>query len=340
MKPKSNSEGTDSEKFVGKGRRMLQIHPSLFCNFECSHCYSSSSSKSKNTLDAVYVIQTIENAFELGYHCLSISGGEPLLYPDLKEILTVAKDIGMATSLITNGSFHKSRYEDLTGLVDTIGVSIDGEQALHNAIRQNKNSFGRASDVLDFAKNIFPSVGISFTLTDESWEQLPALIEYAEAKGVNIFQIFPLERNGRAAFNKYSLSSETMMRAYLISQILDENSTTDIHFNCFSKSNLKKLSSCSLEDTDQEMADIIDLVVLNEHGELLPYTYGLSPLFKITDKYKPLRRDVWLNYKGRSLELLMSACNRANQACVSETGHFVQYHEILRNISYDSHPKY
>jgi MoaA/NifB/PqqE/SkfB family radical SAM enzyme len=291
-------------------------------------------------LNASYVIQTIRSAFELGYDSLSVSGGEPLLYPHLQEILTAAKDIGMATSLITNGSFHKSRYEDLKGLVNTIGVSIDGGPALHNAIRQNKNSFSRVNNFLDFAKNIFPSLGISFTLTDESWEQLPTLIEYAETMDVDIFQIYPLEKNGRASFSKYSLSSETMMRAYLISQILGENNTTKIHFNCFSKSNLKKLSDCGLKDTGQEMADIIDLVVLNEHGELLPYTYGLSPVFKIADKHKPLRRDVWLNYKERALELLMNVCNKANQICISETGYFIQYHEILRNISYERYPKY
>lgn len=281
-----------------------------------------------------YVVQTIRSAYELGYKNLSISGGEPLLYPHLKEILLAAKELGMPASLITNGSFSKSRYNDLKGLIYTIGVSIDGEQTLHNSIRKNEKSFDRVNGFLDFARDLFPSVGVSFTLTDQSWDQLPALLEYAESKSVDIFQIYPLEKNGRARTSECSLSNETLMRAYLIFRIFNSNSTIDIHFNCLSKATLDSMALSS-KYSGQGMAETIDLVVLNELGELLPYTYGMNPAFKIADKNQPLRRDVWEAYKKNQFQLLSNLQETTYQFCVKESGYLLLYHQILRNISFE-----
>ncbi|MFZ6008869.1 MAG: radical SAM protein [Bacteroidota bacterium] len=322
----------DNEVHPGWARRMLQVHPSLLCNFVCSHCYSSSSPKSQSFLSLSYLSTTLEQACALGYDKLSVSGGEPMLYPFLKEILCLAKALGMTTSFVTNGSFPRTKYESLFSLVDTVGVSVDGGAELHNTIRGNKNSFRKIDAFLDFAKDLFSNVGISFTLSDQSWEDLPELIDYATSKKVDVFQIHPLEINGRAVNKNLTLSDDTLMRAFALYRLLACQSTCDIHFNCFSKHDLYAMFADQLIDAET-MASAIDLIVLNETGELLPYTYGMDPKWKIADKDHPLSEDTWRSYKSNLLAPLKELNDQTYRGCLANRGSIVQYYDKLRDLS-------
>src|ERR1039457_6235914 len=63
------------------GQRILQIHPTLRCNLQCEHCYSSSGPWSREELDLDVVNNVVSDAARMGYGVLSVSGGEPFLYP-------------------------------------------------------------------------------------------------------------------------------------------------------------------------------------------------------------------------------------------------------------------
>lgn len=55
---------------------------------------------------------------------LSISGGEPTLFPQLSELLEYSKDLGFITSIITNGS-RPDKIAEVIDKLDWVGVSID-----------------------------------------------------------------------------------------------------------------------------------------------------------------------------------------------------------------------
>ena len=72
-------------KIVGPTQeyRVIQIHPLLKCNLRCAHCYSTSGPGRLETLPASKVQMAVEILCAEGYNGVGISGGEPLLYPEL-----------------------------------------------------------------------------------------------------------------------------------------------------------------------------------------------------------------------------------------------------------------
>jgi MoaA/NifB/PqqE/SkfB family radical SAM enzyme len=82
---------------------VLQVHPTRRCNLACAHCYSSSGPTLRKALDVDLLSGCLEDAAALGYRQLAVSGGEPLLYDRLAELLARARALGMLTSVTSNG---------------------------------------------------------------------------------------------------------------------------------------------------------------------------------------------------------------------------------------------
>jgi len=73
---------------------------------------------------------------------LSVSGGEPLLYPGLREICAEARRMRMMVTLVTNGSVMTGeRIAGIRDVVDGIAISLDGAPARHNQMRGLPQAF-------------------------------------------------------------------------------------------------------------------------------------------------------------------------------------------------------
>jgi MoaA/NifB/PqqE/SkfB family radical SAM enzyme len=73
------------------------------------------------------------------------SGGEPLLYRGLDQVLAHVKRRGLIAALVTNGSLLARHAERLVEIgVDNVTVSLDGPEAVHDAIRGVPGTFARA----------------------------------------------------------------------------------------------------------------------------------------------------------------------------------------------------
>lgn len=79
--------------------RILQIHPSRQCNLSCLHCYSSSSPHEKEHLTLKLLCDAISDAAAEGFNYVSLSGGEPMLYKPLVELLEHAHQLECAQPL-------------------------------------------------------------------------------------------------------------------------------------------------------------------------------------------------------------------------------------------------
>lgn len=93
------------------------------CNLSCSFCeYWRKPGREMRTPD-IYKMLDEARAFGIGvYNAWTV---EPLLRPDLPDILEHAKGLGLVTSLITNGSLLRKRADELSDL-DYLSVSVDG----------------------------------------------------------------------------------------------------------------------------------------------------------------------------------------------------------------------
>lgn len=106
------------------------------CNFNCLHCYISKRFP-KEELDTAEAIAIIEDAAKSGVKHISFSGGEIFLRKDALQLIRQASNLGMTTSVVTNGSLlTKEVIEEIAQYQTFVILSIDGaKRETHEKIR-------------------------------------------------------------------------------------------------------------------------------------------------------------------------------------------------------------
>lgn len=186
---------------VPKVTHTLQIHVTRKCNLKCLHCYSSSGPEHEEALDIAHLKEAVTDARDLGFSFVTLSGGEPFLYPGMADILTHAKGLGMRTGTVTNGMFlDKRRLEALTSHLDLIVVSLDGAPERHNRMRANGSAFEVMARKIPALKASGIPFGFLFTLSRDNAHELDWAADFAATSGAVMLQVHPLDTDvGRAA---------------------------------------------------------------------------------------------------------------------------------------------
>ncbi|HLZ87099.1 MAG TPA: radical SAM protein [Puia sp.] len=321
--PLAQAASTDLCEALPPGRvsRIIQIHPSLRCNLSCKHCYSSSGPGAKPGLEPAPLINLLEQAAPLGYNVVSLSGGEPFLYPHLGPLAQAAKQLGYYNSVTTNAMLlSAASKQQILPFFDLVAVSVDGREANHDLLRDHPGSFAKMLHGVDILKAAGREIGFIHTALPRSWQLLPWLAEFAQSHGARLLHIHPLEHTGRAANGLFlpeaadtRFTADTLLTA-------DKHLTTDTHFtdNRFTAENLHKLyiaahylqAYCSPDlfiqldllhrdniignrsfhfphpkrrprPTATTFSHLFGELIVNEHGDLLPIAHGCSNYFRI-----------------------------------------------------------
>jgi MoaA/NifB/PqqE/SkfB family radical SAM enzyme len=107
---------------------MAQIVPMRRCNLSCAYCNEYDDVSKPAPLDEM--IRRIDHLARLGTSIITISGGEPLLHPDLDEIIARIRHHGRMAGMITNGYLlmpERIQRLNKAGL-DHLQISIDNVQ--------------------------------------------------------------------------------------------------------------------------------------------------------------------------------------------------------------------
>lgn len=161
------------------------------CNWSCKHCFYRRNpyfhSKTDIQLSDIYskIIEAKSNGMD---HVVFTGFGEPSLYPHAIKVLDFCRDIGMATSMITNGAVGLCRFKELYqhgldhlhisshGLIETLDEIVGVKGAWS---KQNELKLWLQQNNLPFRTNV--------TLQQKNYFQLPALAEYECNLGVYHF---------------------------------------------------------------------------------------------------------------------------------------------------------
>lgn len=172
------------------------------CNLRCLHCYSASDSGcGEREMTTDQAKQFLGQLKEAGSPVCLFSGGEPLLRPDLVELLGEAKRIGLPTVISTNGTQIDAamarRLHDVS--LRYVGVSLDGQEPFHDRFRQVQGSFQAALRGIEHCRQAGLRTGLRFTITQANADQVPAVFDIARQIGVRRMCFYHLVRTGRAA---------------------------------------------------------------------------------------------------------------------------------------------
>ena len=113
--------------------KMVVVNTSYICNAKCIHCTHTIDPSSRKVIGKDYFIgcqifkKLADECGKFGALIRITGTGEPLLHPNLPELIKYAKGVGCKVSMITNGSLLNGEVADflLDCKIDGIEFSID-----------------------------------------------------------------------------------------------------------------------------------------------------------------------------------------------------------------------
>lgn len=149
------------------------------CTRRCSYC--DIPRRQLPPLSTQRLEGILDELAALGTCRLGLWGGEPLLRPDLPQIISRAQALGMWVSVVSNGDLVPERIEELDGL-DHLLLSLDGARDAHDAVR-GAGGHTRVLAALEAARAAGVPAWTATVLTAHNLEDVPYLVDLAEARG-------------------------------------------------------------------------------------------------------------------------------------------------------------
>ncbi len=175
------------------------------CNLACKHCYSISADKDfAGELSTAEIEAVMADLRAFKVPVLILSGGEPLLRPDIFEVSRRAKDLGFYVGLSSNGTLiDEAMAERIAGIgYDYVGVSLDGIGATHDRFRCKDGAFDQALAGIKRLRARGLKVGLRFTMTQDNHNELPRLLDLLESEDLDKFYFSHLNYAGRGNKNR------------------------------------------------------------------------------------------------------------------------------------------
>jgi MoaA/NifB/PqqE/SkfB family radical SAM enzyme len=241
--------------------------------------------------------ETIARAARFGYNMLSVSGGEPLLYPGLRAICAEGRRQKMLVTLVTNGTaMTEARVAALSDVVDGVAISVDGAPARHNRMRALPGAFRLMEKRLRFLRRQSIPFGFVFTLTRDNLSELEWAADFAVAQGAATLQVHPIEEYGRALTDPglQSLPQQQMATAALVVDCLRNihEGRLLIQFDSLHRDALPVEPDevarwkSDLDRGHRFLGEILSPLVIEDDGTVVPLRYGFPRAFALGNLYR------------------------------------------------------
>jgi heme b synthase len=171
------------------------------CNFNCVHCRSASTMNSFDTaftLDAAKGL--IDDIVSFAQPVIVLSGGEPLLRPDVFEIAAYGTSKGLRMCMATNGSLVTEEVclKMKESGIRMVSMSLDGAiPETHDDFRRQPGAFAG----VERAAALFNKHGIEFLInssfTKRNQKEIPDVMRTAKRLGAKAWYMFMIVPTGR-----------------------------------------------------------------------------------------------------------------------------------------------
>lgn len=296
-----------------QNRLLLQFHITGKCNLRCKHCYRTegdveklSFDDIKNVIEQYKVLLKKYNEFHKikrkGH--INITGGEPFIRKDIKEIL---KFLGenkkyFSFGILSNGSFIDDEiiYILKNANVSFVQLSIDGDKKTHDYLRA-PGDYKRVFKTAELLKRNGIKVYISFTATKANYKMLPKVAHECYKKHISKLwsDRLVLIGNGKELedleitkefMSKY-IKTLKKARGTTIKRLLHPHTTVTMNRALQFINSPGEIYSCSAGDS---------LITVDEFGNVMPcrrmpihcgdiFSSTLENIYYTNDTFKELR---------------------------------------------------
>ena len=141
----------------------------------------------------------MDQIYQVSRPLLILSGGEPLLRPDIYELIRYGSEIGLKMGLGSNGSLidevTASKLKDAG--IATVSISLDSNNpAQHDEFRGVAGAWEKAVEACMALRKNNVLVQVNTTLTQQNYNQVDDIMALAESIGVENFHLFFLVPTG------------------------------------------------------------------------------------------------------------------------------------------------
>jgi radical SAM protein with 4Fe4S-binding SPASM domain len=187
-------------QFSTEHRPIVVWNTTLRCNLACAHCYLDAQDRAaSDELTTEEAVAFIDDVAAMKSPVLLFSGGEPLMRPDLMELGRHAIGQGLRIVISSNGTLITPELAEQIADVgfSYVGVSLDGSEATHDEFRRKDGAFQAAITGIKHCLAAGVKAGVRLTLNKANAEDLDAVLDVVERKGVPRFCMYHLVYAGR-----------------------------------------------------------------------------------------------------------------------------------------------
>ena len=184
-----------------KGPHIVAWESTVACNLACVHCRASAQTAPEpDELTTQEVFGLIDQLAEFSQPIFVISGGEPLMRPDIYDIAAYGTRCGLRMAVSPNGTLLTA--EAVSNLIEAgvkrISVSIDGSTAArHDAVRGVPGAFDTAMEGLARCRDAELGFQLNTTVMRQTRDDLAAIRDLAVRIGAEAWHVFMLVPTGR-----------------------------------------------------------------------------------------------------------------------------------------------
>jgi AdoMet-dependent heme synthase len=185
----------------GETVRIIAWEVTRSCNLACIHCRAAAQDRPyANELSSAECFQFLDSVAGFAQPIIILTGGEPLLRPDIFDIAAYGTEKGFRMTMAVNGTLmtpETVKRMQQAG-IQRISVSLDGASAAtHDAFRQVAGAFEQALRGIGYAREGGLDFQINTTITRQNLEELAAIQQLAVDLGAVAHHIFLLVPTGR-----------------------------------------------------------------------------------------------------------------------------------------------
>ena len=209
------------------------------CNLSCRHCGSdcfvSAKDQDMPLDDFLRALDTIPNTHQK--FTVVLTGGEPLLRPDIDKVGKEIRRRGYNWSMVSNGFFYTEEMHcRLMGAgMNALTISLDGIGEAHNWMRGNPKSYENALKAISIAaKEKYLDFDVVSCINKRSLPQMEEIYTVLSGLGVKRWRIFTIIPIGRAVQDPdLHLSNEEMVRLMdFIAAKRRQKTPMEVTFSC------------------------------------------------------------------------------------------------------------
>ncbi len=222
------------------------------------------------------VLQTVEDAAALGYDTVSVSGGEPFLYPGLAAVLARARSVGLRTLVTSNGTLcTPARLARVAPFLDVLAISLDGPAVEHDLMRGRAGTFEKLLTGLPSLREAGIPFGFLITLTQFNVHHLDWAAGFAHEQGARMLQVHPLQPTGRGVLLGEELPDDTeqTFAAFEVARLRARYAgRLSVEYDVASQAALAMMRNVAMSLS--RLSDWVSPLVLEPDGMLVPMEYG------------------------------------------------------------------